>query len=171
MRDLVKFDGIKKFAYAIGTRTEGDYASVLKWVFAKKHMDRENGYGDMWEVVVLFILGVFARSAKERGIKFWVLTDPDLDKRKVDLQVNYASIQLKFGWRAADIDIIAERLLPRLIFVVNAPYPEPCDPADIFRDILKAAGFSDEEIDREVEENAGFDAVYECWAWFTRGIV
>lgn len=171
MKDLKKLDDIKKFAYAIGTKSVGNYAEVIHWIFKKKKLGNEMGYGDLWEVVVLFILGVFARSMKDRDISFWVLTDPALDKRKVDVQINHVSIQLKFGWADADLDYEREKLLMRLIFLINTPFPEPCDPIDVFRNILKTAGFSDEEIDREVIENPGFDAACECYEWFTKGLV
>ena len=166
-----ELNNAKAFAYAIGTKTEGEYKDVLAWIFRRKNLAAECGYGKLWEVVVAFILGVFAKSMKERNVTFWVLFDADLDRRQIDLQVNHVSFQLKFGWSDINLEAKKEELLKRLIFLINTPFPEPCDPGDVFVEILKTAGFSDEEVDREVDENPGFDAVYECFQWFTEGLV
>ena len=158
----------KVAARKLGNETSGNYATAISRFFRKNRIHDCDLYGKQWEVVVFFILGVFQASMKERRIQFSVWTDKGLDDAQIDLEVNGHPIQLKLGQSRLGAEIVQESLAFRGITVVNAP-ADGCG-CDIFTDILKAAGFSEEEIDRELNENGGFDAAEEVWDWFRQGI-
>lgn len=159
---------LKVAARKLGNETEQNYAAAISEFFKKNHISDCDLYGKQWEVVAFFVLGVFQASMKERGIRFSVWTDKGLDDAQIDLEINGHPIQLKLGQSRLGAEIVQESLMFRGIAVVNAP-ADGCG-CDIFTDMLKAAGFSDEEVGRELDENGGFDAAEEVWDWFRQGI-
>ena len=159
---------LKVAARKLGNETKGGYVEAVSSFFHRNHIHDCDLYGKHWEVVVFFILGVFQASMKERKIRFSVWTDKGLDDAQIDLEINGHPIQLKLGQSAMGAEIVQDALAFRGITVVNAP-ADSCG-CDIFVDMLKAAGFSEEEVDRELDENDGFNAAEEVWDWFRQGI-
>jgi hypothetical protein len=163
---LNELNQLKVAARKIG-KTSEDYLLDLQkfWNINKLYM--VTAWGHLWEIAVCFILGVFQTSMNDRGIKFYVYTDVSLDRRQIDISINRHAIQLKFGWPDDEIELIQDELANRNITVINAPAPDGYG-TDIFREILAAAGFSEEEIEVEIDENPGFDAAEEVYEWFKK---
>lgn len=162
-RALNKF---KIIAFKIGMRTNSKYEEVINTFFDEANLKECDFDGKLWEIAAFFVLGVMKNSMKQRKINLWVNTDPGLDAAQIDLEINYRPIQLKYDFSKIAVAAIQEALDCSGIKVIGAKRGD--DAGDIFCEILKAAGFSEEEIDREVDINPGFDAAYEVWDWFTR---
>lgn len=159
---------LKVAARKLGNETEQNYAAAISEFFRKNRIHDCDLYGKQWEVVVFFVLGVFQASMKKRMVRFNIWTDKGLDDAQIDLEINGRPIQLKLGQSVMGAEIVQDALAFRGISVVNAP-ADGCG-CDIFLEMLKAAGFSEEEVDRELDENDGFDAAEEVWDWFRQGI-
>ena len=78
--------------------------------------------------------------------------------------INGRPIQLKYDWSEVSLEDTRRKLENRGIAVVNEQRGE--SGIDIFRRILRAAGFSDAAVEKEVFENPGFDAAEEVFQWF-----
>jgi len=163
-----KLNYLKVAARKLGNESERNYVEALSDFFRKNHVHDCDFYGKQWEIVTFFVLGVFQASMKKRNVRFSVWTDKGMDDAQIDLEINGHPIQLKLGQSELGAEIVQESLSFRGITVVNAPIGG-CG-CDIFVDMLKAAGFSDEEVGRELDENEGFDAAEEIWEWFRQGI-
>jgi hypothetical protein len=160
-----QLNAFKVGACKLGMRTSSDYVRTIGAFFDNCKLKECEYDGKLWEIIVMFVLGVLKASMKERGINFWIVVDSGLDIAQIDLEINHRPIQLKYDFSALAITAIQDVLSCSGITVVGAKKGD--DPIDIFRDILKAAGLSEEEIDREIDINPGFDAACEVWDWFT----
>ena len=164
-----RLNEIKREARKWGNSSSEKYVEVISRFWEKYNLKVYSEYGKLWEIVAFFILGVMQTSMKKRGIYFWINTETELDKIQIDVEINRHPIQLKFDWSDAALDITRDILAARGISLINARMED--DGIDIFREILEAAGFSQADIDEEVFNNEGFDAAYEVYEWFVKGLV
>lgn len=150
---LYELAELKSRAYCIGQKSAGDYVDVIRWFWNYNKIGfKVCQIGKQWEIIVMFLLGVISRN-----IDIFVVADEDADRHGVDLFINGHAIQLKFGWNENSITHWRGSLVCAC---------REDDPGDIFRKILEAGGLSEDVIEDEIENDPGFDAVYEVWDWF-----
>lgn len=165
---IAELNWLKVEARKLGYGCQSNYVAVLAAFWKKHSLVDLSEYGKQWEIVAFFVLGTLQASMRARRINFWVNTEVALDRLQIDLEINQHPIQLKLGWSDAAAQSETALLSPRGITLVNAGLDQ--SGIDVFREILKAAGFSSEAIEVEVLDNPGMDAAEEVFEWFIKGI-
>ena len=155
---------LKQEARRIGYVTNpSDAVEQFKLFYKKNGLVESKFHGKIWEVAVMFILGIMQQSIHERNISMNVTCTNYLDNNQVDVQINNYNIQLKLFYSQLDVETLQDVLRFRGITVVNAAKSD--DGIEVFRRILEASAYTKAEIESEIDINPGFDAAEDIYYW------
>lgn len=152
----------KQTLRVLGYGTKGKYLEEFK-DFINHVGLLEDPTGLLFEYALSYILGVF--QTKYRNL-YTKMTDHLDDKEKVDFLINKHRLQIKLDWDESKLPFDKEELYRSSNIQLLTFYSKDKDGnnacgIDIVRDILTACGFSEELIEKQIDENPAFDAAEE----------
>ena len=160
---MTKRTMVKQQLLKLGRGTEGKYLETFLNFLDLIKM-REENKGILFEFCLAFILGVFQQEYHDRFSV--IMTDYYDDQEKVDFVINGHKLQIKIDWdlNKSPIDPEAQwRLFAiSVLFFKSKEKGSEMNTSgiDVFRNILGACGFLEDDID-ELLDNPAFDAAEE----------